>query len=318
MKHHKSLIALTFIAGTLIFFYFGQNSDRRCEGTCLGEVVARYAKDNFKINFINESTQPGEPEEFSRQWHELIQGEKRNPERQTLAKVIMIDPSVLSTISIKSYLTEWIIVKSEDDSASVSFQGYLEPSEWTIDPRGQDLYIDTEKKGPLKAELRLPKNFQGNLSLVNEKGAFHVEELANTDRLKIINVDGDIVVNSSPRRELEIKTVYGNTRFAPKQNSADLELIFESASGDVLIDLSLAVKDVRVETLTGDLKLLAPASLGWSYELEGLYIRARGIPELDTQNIVMGSLQGTWGPEPMSQLRYETLKGNFLVQIEEK
>jgi len=96
---------------------------------------------------------------------------------------------------------------------------------------------------------------RGPLSARSTSG--DVAILAAADSLSLETVSGDIRVDAAPRG-LEIETVSGQVEAREVAGVARLH----GSSGDIVLDLAAPLRRVRVDSVSGDVRLHLPAGLG--------------------------------------------------------
>lgn len=300
MIGQRSAIAISLVFGVLIFFVLVPGIEQvSFNGAYSAAAFTSHTREFFREAFASveqgESDQSIDPAEMGIQ-------------------EIFVEPRELEAIIIQSYITNWQVHLSKDGKIKLLFRGNVDPPAWAVERGERELVINTSKKGPPRAELYLPQDFRGHLTLTNEKGGFRIYELAEVARVKIVNYSGENIVGAGPADELEIKSAYGDTRFFPERTLPKMAFKFESISGDLTLRLKTHIRLLQVETLTGNLHLSHASQHGWNYRLEGLGFWVRGSAFSEPRKFVMGTKTGSWGPAPFSNLHFKTLNGSLAVQ----
>ncbi len=101
---------------------------------------------------------------------------------------------------------------------------------------------------------------RGPLSLRSTSGELSIQ--AASDSLSLETVSGDIRVDAAPRG-LEVETVSGQVEARDVAGVARLH----GSSGDIVLDLAAPLRRVRVDSVSGDVRLHLPAGLGCNLDL---------------------------------------------------
>jgi DUF4097 and DUF4098 domain-containing protein YvlB len=321
-KRMKNII-IGLGAFTLITLVLGKFFDTRCETSCIGEAFAANTKDgldglgNFNIIFDDDDRimlkrGDGPNIHISGGDSDTLGGDAENPARTDKAITETIPGKDVKELELKSYVTDWKVVESADDQIHFVFKGYL-PKEWTIKNSGGKLEVEVTKKGPTFGELQLPKSFAGEFTLTNISGDISVEKLAGTSEFHLMSVSGDLKVKAAPSKVLSINTVSGDVDFEPASLNKDLDIAYNSVSGDLRAALMTPVKEFEAQSVSGGVDLIAGKSVGFDFEMEGISASFDGLPEDTQQKEGFGnrSAKGSFGASPKGRLKFSSVSGDF-------
>lgn len=310
-------------AFTLVSLGLGKFFDTRCESSCIGEAFAANAKDgldglgDFNIVFddndkITIKKGDGPNIHITTNGSDSLGGDADNPSRTDKPFTETLPGKDLKELEIRSYVTDWKVVESADDQVHFVFKGYL-PNEWTVKNSGGKLELEVTKKGPNQGELQLPKTFAGKLTLTNISGDISVEKLAVTEEFHLMNVSGDLNVKAAPSKALSINTVSGDVDFEPASLNKDLDIAYNSVSGDLQASLKTPVKEFEVQSVSGDVELSAGKTVGFDFEMEGISASFEGLPRDTQQQEGFGnrSAKGSFGTGPKGKLKFNSVSGEF-------
>ncbi len=332
MKTRTQKIVLGLFVFTFGTLAMGKFFDTRCETSCIGEAIAANAdsKDgvlnlkkynihlNFKDNNVAFNKKEGSDDDNSITINlggedADMGGDKDNPARQKEPLTEVYEGKNLKDIKIISYITDWTIRDASDDKLSFVFKGYLPAKEWTVKEKADEISIETKKKGPLSAEILIPKNFTGKIQFVSVSGDLKVDGLSKAKEFELTNVSGDVDLNAAPGEKLTINTVSGDINLNPKLLSKDLQISFHSVSGDMESELISPIKSFIGETVSGDIDFTVGKKVGFNFEMEGVSASYDGLP-MDTSkvdSIAHRGARGTFGVEPKGDLKFNSVSGDF-------
>jgi hypothetical protein len=311
-------------AFTLVTLILGKFFDTRCESSCIGEVFAANTKDgldglgNFNIIFDKDDRimikrGDGPNIHISGRDSDTLGGDADNPARTDKAITESIPSKDIKELDLKSYITDWKVVESADDQIHFVFKGYLPPKEWTVKNSGSKLEVEVTKKGPTFGELQLPINFAGELILTNISGEISIEKLGATSEFHLMTVSGDLKVKAAPSKILSINTVSGDVDFEPASLNKDLDIAYNSVSGDLRATLTTQVKEFEAKSVSGNVKMKAGKNVGFDFEMEGISASFDGLPDDTRQTEGFGnrSAKGSFGTSPKGKLKFNSLSGDF-------
>lgn len=311
-------------AFTLVTLILGKFFDTRCESSCIGEAFAANTKDgfdglgNFNIIFDKDDRimikrGDGPNIHISSGDSDTLGGDADNPARTDKAITESIPGKDIKELELKSYVTDWNVVESADDQIHFVFKGYLPPKEWTVKNSGGKLEVEVTKKGPNFGELQLPKSFTGELTLTNISGEVMIEKLAGTSEFHLMTVSGDLKVKAAPSKILSINTVSGDVDFEPASLNKDLDIAYNSVSGDLKATLPSQVKEFEAQSVSGGVNLKAGKNVGFDFEMEGISASFDGLPDDTRQKEGFGnrSAKGSFGASPKGKLKFNSVSGDF-------
>jgi DUF4097 and DUF4098 domain-containing protein YvlB len=315
-------------AFTLITLGLGKFFDTRCESSCIGEAFAANTKDgleglgNFNIILDDDDDKivinkgDGPKIRITTDGKDTLGGDEGNPARTAKAVTETVPGKDIRELNIKTYVTDWKVVDSADDQLHFVFKGYLPPKEWTVKTTGDKLNLEVTKKGPLEGELQLPKNFSGEINITNVNGDITVEKLAQASGMHLTTVSGDVNVKAVPTRILNINTVSGDVELQPTALSKDLEIDYNSVSGNLTAALNSSVKDFAAKTVSGNVDLKAGKAVGFEFDMEGISASFEGLPKDTHQTEGFGnrSAKGSFGADPKGKLTFNSVSGDFQLR----
>lgn len=319
MKSKTKKILLGLSLFTLAMLGIGRLLDSRCEGSCIVEAArANAGADWSKLNGgpFNFNYRYSSSDDSFRGTHLAIDldGDEDDTEENALRKSEPLredyEGQSVKDIQINSYVTQWSIKEGSTDKLSVTYRGYLEGKEWTVNASGDRLNIKLGKKGPLEAELTLPKDYRGDLHLETVSGDCDLSSLAQTRALTVTGVSSDLQVKSAPSEELRIETVSGDIRFSAQTPRPGLKIALNTISGDASLVLESPIKELKSKTVSGDLELKVSPALGFDFEMETVNGSSEGL----ATEANAGSPQNhraSLGPEPRARLTFESISGDF-------
>jgi hypothetical protein len=313
MMHSKRF--KNFVIGlgvfTLVTLGLGKFFDSRCETSCIGEAFAANSNNGLEFKLDNDKRIVLGP-------NILITLDDEDDGHAT-----RIDEPVTETfpgkdlkeVHIKSFTTDWKVVDSADEQLRLVFRGYV-PKEWTIRQEGGKLDLELKKKGPREGELQLPKNFAGSITLNSVSGEIQVEQLAQAQDFRLNNVSGDVQIKAAPSRRLSINTVSGDVELQASNLNKDLGIDSKSVSGDVIATLISPIKELRSESVSGNMELKAGKAVGFEFEMEGVSASFEGLPNDARRNEGFGnrSAAGSFGADPKGRLRFTSVSGDFSLK----
>lgn len=315
-------------AFTLVTLGLGKFFDTRCESSCIGEAFAANTENGLKglekFNIILDDDDDkivinkgdGPVIHITKDDSDSLGGDEGNPSRTDKPLTESIPAKDLKQVQIKSYITDWKVVEAADDQIHFVFKGYLPPKEWTIKTSGSKLDLETTKKGPLEGELQLPKNFAGEITFTNITGDITVEKLAKADSFHLTTVSGDLNLKAAPARTLNINTVSGDVEFLPVLVNKDLEIDYNSVSGNLNAVLKTPVKEFSAKSVSGNVDLKAGKTVGFEFEMEGISASFDGLPKETHQTEGFGnrSAKGSFGADPKGRLTFNSVSGDFTLE----
>jgi hypothetical protein len=314
-------------AFTLITLALGKFFDTRCESSCIGEAFAANTKDgldglgDFNIIFDKDDRimlkrGDGPNIHISGGDIDTLGGDADNPARTDKSITESIPSKDVKELELKSYITDWKVVESADDQIHFVFKGYLPPKEWTVKNSGGKLEVEVTKKGPTFGELQLPKSFAGELTLTNISGDISVEKLAGTSEFNLVTVSGDLKLKAAPTKSLSINTVSGDVDFEPESLNKDLDIAYNSVSGDLKVTLMTPVKEFEAQSVSGTVDLKAGKNVGFDFEMEGISASFGGLPQDTQQKEGFGnrSAKGSFGASPKGRLKFNSVSGDFILR----
>lgn len=308
-------------AFTLITLALGKFFDTRCEASCIGEAFAANTKDGWDGLIVFDDNDDrvtigkgnGPLIHISSGDSDTLGGDADNPARTDKAITESIPSKDIKELELKSYITDWKVVESADDQFHFVFKGYLPPKEWTVKNSGGKLEVEVTKKGPTFGELQLPKNFAGELTLTNISGEITIEKLAGTSEFHLMTVSGDLKVKAAPSKSININTVSGDVDFEPSSLNQDLDIAYNSVSGDLKVTLMTPVKEFEAQSVSGNVNLKAGKNVGFDFDMEGISASFDGLPDDTQQKEGFGnrSAKGSFGASPKGKLKFSSVSGDF-------
>ncbi len=217
-------------------------------------------------------------------------------------------------VQLKGVAADLKVLPVSGATPALKIFDYRQASKWEVERRGATLVIDIKGKyGPGQVELDLTQSFHGAVHVSTVSGDLSIDKGLAANVFKLSAVSGDIALNSSPKEVLDVNNVSGDINADLGSAPAPQKIKLNSVSGDISIALKADFKDLKTETVSGDVRVSVPKAKTFSYKLHSTSGDFKGLPEGGTavDQPANHSLRGQFGQTASATIEFNSVSGDF-------